>query len=662
MGTNGHLCIAHIIDQWEGLLVCMQGPLNTENRKPFSVVTLILLGAATGALAHYVYFLLAPNIWAQQQQIPISSFTPWYRYYAMERDGVEVYALYGLTLVSCLSLPMLSHLYSQVTAKSWRVILNAALLIVSGGYFASIGFHPPMSTMAERTLLAISQQSFYVLLATLPTLVIFYLFRKNTIACGLLAGIVLLPACFIATGPAYWPDYGYILAPALRILNGASLSEVYLQYDLFLSLLAAITFFFHLDVDTIQVFGQTSFFLLFLGIFLLARKLFLNKNLAPFLLISLILVRIYGGPEEPLACFQVTPLRLDLWFLILLPVYFKGPHHWLSGLVLGLMLIIHRNFGIIYLAAYCQLLATLLILDYGARQHSAESKLTLLKKLTVDHLHYNWKNLLAVCAAYACSNVIFSGNSAFRYQKIGVGFMQIATNSFYWYLAILLTLTMVILVKMRTKISHKQLVCGFFLLYLTIGNSLYFFGRSHENNILNLSAIFLFLFFLTLDLMQHATTCEQPAKSALYDKSTLTVALGVVILIALSYGDVITDKVAVQRQNFQKSQFIYPNQLTQSAMERNINGIRSIIGDSSKVYFVSELDFFYYYYGRYEQSGYYNPFLSWTFSDDMTKFINDLLAKGYYIVVDKPALIQEAMPDLHYSNLKNYENYAIFWQ
>jgi hypothetical protein len=390
--------------------------------------------------------------------------------------------------------------------------------------------------------------------------------------------------------------------------------------------------------------------------------LFFNKNLAPFLLISLILVRIYGGSEELLACFQVTPLRLDLWFLILLPVYFKGPYHWSSGLVLGLMLIIHRNFGIIYLAAYCQLLATLLILDYGARQHSAESKRSLFKKLTVDHLRNSWKNLLAICAAYACSNVIFSGNSAFRYQKIGLGFIQIASNSFYWYLAILLTLTMVILVKLNDKISHKYLVCSFFLLYLAIGNSLYFFGRSHENNILNLSAIFLFLFFLTLDLVQHARTCNQPAKCVLGSKTTGIVALGVVILIAVSYGNVITDKVAQQQQNFQKSQFIVPNQLTPAVMERNINGIRSIIGNSSKVYFVSEFDFFYYYYGRYEQIGYYNPFLSWVFTNDMIKFINDLLANGYFIVVDKPALIQEVMPDLHYRNLKTYENYSIFWQ
>lgn len=50
------------------------------------------------------------------------------------------------------------------------------------------------------------------------------------------------------------------------------------------------------------------------------------------------------------------------------------------------------------------------------------------------------------------------------------------------------------------------------------------------------------------------------------------------------------------------------------------------------------------------------------FTDDMVLFMNGLLEKDYYIVVDKPDLIREVMPALKYSSLKVNGKYVIFWK
>lgn len=623
---------------------------------------ILLIPSAVLALLHFCYFQLAPYIWAQSEPIPTPRFTPWVRGFSLERDGVEVYALYGLMFTAIILTTNLTACYPKVTAKTWRYSINTSVLLATCTYFAALGFQPPMNTVADRTLVEICRQTLPILGAALLVQFLFYLTRNSTQTTVAIALIILLPACFIATGPAYWPDYGYIFAPALRILNGTALADIYLQYDLLLSLFAALFMALHLDLDFFQVFGQASFLLFLLGLFLFARKLFFNKNLAALLLIAVILVRIYGNKDPLLTSFQVTPLRLDLWLVLLVAVYFRGPLHWLSGLLLCLLIVLHRNFGIIYFAGYCQLLATLLLLEYIDNRHDHENRLQYFGRLIIDYFRRNKRNLSMIAAAFIGNSIIFSGNSAYRYQKIGVGFMPIAKGSFYWYVAIMVTVTMAMLVKARKYLPEKYLYSGIFTVYLAIGNSLYFFGRSHENNIINISAIFLFLLFIALDIAQTMANQWDFALQSCRRHFALIASGTVIFIIATSYGDRIESTIRLQSQNAGKMQFIYRNEFSQPYLEQKFSDLRKVTSNSPKVYFVSNEDFFYYYYGHYQQVGYYNPFLSWMFMDDMIKFMNELLGKGYFIATDNPALLQEALPALQYRNTATNDDFAVFWQ
>lgn len=180
-----------------------------------------------------------------------------------------------------------------------------------------------------------------------------------------IAALALIPICFIAvnTGPSLSLDFNYILSPALRLLDGTPPREIYFQYDLLPSLLAGLWMQLGLELNTIRLLGQAAYYLAILAVFLLARQLFLDRNLAVLLLVALVVGRLYTSVGDVLCCFQVTPLRLDLWVPLAAVVYLRGAWHWLTGLTCGLLLLLVNKFGILYSLAYLQLLLVLFALD-----------------------------------------------------------------------------------------------------------------------------------------------------------------------------------------------------------------------------------------------------------------------------------------------------------
>lgn len=295
-------------------------------------------------------------------------------------------------------------------------------------------------------------------------------------------------------------DYSYVFAPALRLLNGASLNDVYFQYDLLLSLIVASWMKLGLELNTIRVLGQAAYYAAIFGAYLLARRLFANRDLALLLVMALVLGRLYTSSRDVLCCLQVTPLRLDLWLPLLAVVFWRGAYHWSVGLICGLLLLLANKFGIIYTLAYLQLLVTLYFVGLVGREKK--------QPLAQDLLAYGKRcapSISIVLVAWIASIVMLSnnefGNYAVYYQKVGIGFMKISSVSFYWYIPPLFSMMVILLVKLRNFVSPNYLASGFLLTYCVIGNSIYFFGRSHEQAILNMSIVLLFVFFFLLDLI-----------------------------------------------------------------------------------------------------------------------------------------------------------------
>jgi hypothetical protein len=617
----------------------------------------LLLVFSVCYLFHFFYFLVAPHIWTQNLRFSPEEFTPWIRLLTREHDGLEVYALYLLMFGCILSSVLIYHFSHFLAGRKGRYLFRTALLAMSGLYFVTIGFHPPMNTLEAKIAEFPGQQTVVAVFAVaLIVALLLALQRYAERALLPTVGILLAPLCFIATQSISLLDYGFVFAPALRMLRGASISDIYFQYDLLLSLLAALWMKLNIDLNLFQLLGQLANYLLIFLTFVFSRKLFANKRLSLFLLVSLILLKLYAGIADPVLCFQVTPLRLDWWLVFLALVYFRGPHHWSVGLLCGMLIVLHRSFGLIYGAAYGQLLATLIILDFSrSREKGRKARLP---DIIREHLRKSRNNLLLIIASIITGALLFGGlqsKSVQLYQQVGIGFLAIAKNSFYWYVPALVSLVFILLLKLRRSLSRPNLTAGFFLIYLVIGNSLYFFGRSHENNIINISASLLLLFFLLLDLAGRIWTNRA-------GRLVLVVSLVFVLSLAIFYGTRISERFSVQVKNAVAGRLLFPPEIPKKVFMDGLASVKMITGGSRKVYFISHLDFYYCYYGAYSPLGYFNPYPSWVFKKDLSRFLQGLLDKGYYLAVDNLEWIAEVLPFLRDTRNMKTKSFYLIWK
>ena len=627
---------------------------------------LLLIVCAVCGIFHVFYFLLAPFIWSQNLPVNPQAITPWVRPWIDQHDGIELYALYTLIFACLTSSLVIAWLWARITNRVASGILFMLLVAVSCCFFSTIGFNPPVSTLAVRSIPLICEHSLLVSVLLAPLLLILLIMRKRITGwwVNMAVLVLLMPVCFIAVQPIAWKDYAYVLAPALRLLHGANLSEIYFQYDPLLSLPAWVWMKLHLDLNLFQVVGQASYLIYLFSLFLLAKKLFADEKLPFFFLLALVLIRMYATFDDPVGSFQVTPLRLDWWLPVLVLVYRFGPYHWSAGLFCGFMILVNKNFGIIYTLAYFQLLFTLVMLDgFAGDGRNGQGTWPVVLAQTLKKLRLN---LAVIAAAGVAVTLLFWGPDAasvYYYQKIGIGFIRIAQNSFYWYVPVIICLVFSLILRLWNAMPRNKLIACLFLIYLAIGNSLYFFGRSHEHNILHISGSLLLLFFLVLDLTKSAAGngALNPAMQFVKRHRTDIGSVAFLLLIIISYGDRISAKAVLQARNAAHYQMHYRT-VSQEIINEYLNKFRTVTGKSEKVFFACrDIDVIFYYYGGYAPMGFFNPYTSWLFTRDLERFLQGLLDTGYFIVVDGGDY-QEGLYPLVYNNTTRIDNFVIMWK
>ncbi len=601
-----------------------------------SLLETTVLATAIAGLSYFVYFQMASWIWSQTVPVNSGEIVPWQVPWLKERDGIELYVLYALMFFNLFSVYAMICAWSRFAGRTIRYFLALPLVAVSCAFIVSIGFHPPMSALGDQAVPDVFARALIIMAVALAIIMpLSYLQKHSTRWALATVALLLVPVCFIATAPLSWYDYQHILAPALRLLHGAGVSEVYFQYDFLLSLIGLAWLELGLDPNQFQIVGQCAYYLLLLGLFGFSGQWFLDKRLPVFLLVALVLVRIYAGQEDAVQLFQITPLRLDLWLILLVLVYFKGPYHWSAGLFCGLMLLLHHNFGIIYSAAYIQLLLTLSVID---RVMISDKAIKTLLSMIYVFLKNNYHNLVLMLVGATAHYLFFRNTnvqSDFSYTHLGINFIRISTNSFYWYVVVVLSLSFALLIRLRSRVSSNYLATGFCLIYLAIGNSLYFFGRSHENNIINISIILLLLFFILLDIVGRSLVNDSGKPAELFMQRNLAIIVSVIFIASITiwYGDSITGKSATQARNAKKQQFIYPSLVSKQSVMSVIADVKSVAGDNPKVYFADHYDFLLDYYGGYAPVGYFSPMETWVSKREFDRFLQGLLNQGYYLVI-----------------------------
>jgi hypothetical protein len=626
------------------------------------MLKLTVLVTAVAGLLYFGYFQLAPWIWSQNLVVDSADIPPWYIAEMVGRDGIEVYALYALMFLNLFAAFAVTSQWNKV-ADSAKYLLVLPV-IVAAAFLASIGFHPPINTFATRAVPDILAQSFRVMAVLLPLItLLYYLQQRSTFWVVTIAALLLIPVCFISTAPIEWYDYAYILAPALALFHGSKISEIYFQYDLLLSLIGLAWMKLRMDLNSFQIVGQIAYYLLLLGAFVFSKRWFLDKRLPVFLLIALVLVRIYAGPGDVIHSFQVTPLRLDLWLILLMLVFLKGPYHWSAGLFCGVMLLLHNNFGIIYSAAYVQLLLTLCVIDIARLPGKLIETVSM---AITTFLSKNYRNLVFITVCALAHYLLFRNPNIpndFNYVRVGFDFIKITATSFYWYVVILSGLAFVLLIKLRSRVSTNYLAAGFCLIYLVIGNSIYFFGRSHENNIINISATLVLLLFLLIDTANYflADSSDKPIKPFFQRNLVIILSLTFIMSVAIWYGDSITSKATLQAQNAANRQLIYPSSVPQQDILNNIAEVKTITGDNRKIYFIGDNDFLQDYYGGYAPVGYYTPAYAWISQREFNKFLQELIDQGYYLVIDN-GLTKDVLSSIRVSNYKYIRGCLVVWK
>jgi hypothetical protein len=644
----------------------VESNLNATQVKSNSVLgmlEMIILATAAAGLLYFGYFQLAPWIWSQNLPFKPEEITPWILPWMGERDGIELYALYALMFINLFFALSLILGWSRHIKKASNYFLIFPLGLAAAFIYA-IGFNPPMSVISNHSIKDIITQSIEILMAISPIIALLYYLQQHSGKWAIaIVALLLLPICFISTAPIEWYDYSFILAPALRLFNGAKFSETYFQYDIFLSLIGLAWMELKLNLNSFQVVAQSVYYLLLLSIFAFSRQWFLNKRLPIFLLAALVLVRIYAGPGDAIHSFQLTPLRLDMWPILLILVYFKGVHHWSVGLFCGLMLLLHKSFGIIYSAAYIQLLLTLCVMNAVIIPRKPIKSILLNFKTLINSSYLNIAAIFvgALLQYVLCNNE--SVQSDLSIVSLGIGFVKITTQSFYWYVLVILSLSFILLFKLRSKVTNNYLVTGFCLIYLSIGNSLYFFGRSHENNIINMSVILLVLFFFLIDIAGRTffDSVYKSTSSFAHRNFSIIVAMAFIASIIIWYGETIADKVATQANNAAKGQFIYPSVVSEIDVLNDLSEVKSVTRNVSKVYFVGDNDLLLNYYGGYLPVGYFSPVYAWISKPAFNKFLQGLLDQGYYVVIDT-GLIGEVLPFTKFTNRRSMQKFSVIWK
>lgn len=603
--------------------------------KPSSKILFVFLLSASVSLFLYKIFLhFSVEIWSvMNAPIKINEMALCIRGLYNDRDGIEGYVLYSMMFLNIGLTYAAYKLINRIKNEKLNYTALGLMTALTIFYFIIVGFFPPNVFPKVPSSHFVLPEIFTI------CLIVFLNFidsRFNHYSTWIFA-ILLLPICFVAYEQVSTFDYAFTLAPAMRLIQGVPIHAIYFQYDLLISLIAALWLKLGLKPYDLQIIGMISAFAFLLGMYIFSKQYFLEKKLSIYFFALLLLVRYFGLYAEISTEFQMTPLRLDLWLILLFVAYKKGVHHYSTGITLGLLYIFHRNFGFIYCIAYFELIGILFALDVIKEGFRISIK---------KHLLLNWKSLTIIGVSIIISAILFHGflpESALHYQFIGIGMMKISPYSFYWYMPILYSMAFTLLLILRKQLSLHYFNIGLFIIFIAIGNSLYFFGRSHENNIIKTSANYILVFFLVLDLIQN-----------LMENSTKFIRFRNIFLIALLLtqalfaGQLIKEKITIKAWTiFKRKPYI---QTIKRPEIIDIEKIHRLTKNSDKVYFLDiDHDVEWNYYAGYKLVGYYQPCAAWVVEKERIQFLQKLLDENYYIATTDTAAINDITPLIHYN-------------
>jgi hypothetical protein len=583
-------------------------------------VRLLGVAVAVGVAFRALFLVLSQWLWRFQAPIAMSDILPWARWAMNDRDGAEAYGLITMALLQIVVTGLGYVLVTRLPPR-WGAGM-VALLLIGVGVFAYV--LPPKPPLRE-----IDPNSWHAWMvvagALVAALVLAISVRRTTGAPALLAAL-LFPICFLPSGHISLIDLSCILSPALRLTQGISPREIYMQYDLLPSVLAIAWIKLGGASPTFWFVCGLAYYTMLIGLFLIIRRMFNHPSLAGPLVISILLARMYGSMVDANALPQVTPLRLDLWPILLAVVLGRGLRRWTTGLAVGLLYFFCRGIGVLYIGAY----ALALLGDFFARRYAtpAGERLALLDDLRLSLRETGPALAIIGCAALLVKMVFgrFGSDGVALYHGLGVGMMRIDKTSFYWWLLPLTGGVGWLAFSRRGKGPSKRGETAILAAALLVANSIYFFGRSHEHNLINIGASLLFSLFLAFDL-------AWPSGES--DPLSLRVAFRiapfmVVAVCAYGYSNRIVKKLDLQQGQLLAHRSIGGPE----PPPINCEEIKRAAGDS-RILFLSSNDYWYYEQCHLTPRGFIQPLFLNVLKQPLVAEIDRLLDSGVKVAVPR---------------------------
>lgn len=402
------------------------------------------------------------------------------------------------------------------------------------------------------------------------------------------------------------PDYlhsNFLFGQALKISQGEAFGAFHLQYGILITFILNILMFFHQTLPQMQVvFSFLFVFWLFLY-YLLASKIIKQGYLVFLFLITLVITRYLAIYYDPISIPQDLPLRLDLWLPLVLVVFRFGILSPITSTVVAITYLADSTFGLLYLGVYIVFTAF----------------------LTFKRISKNYqKVLLTICPVFLALLIqfilfkSFTLPSASIYTDFQLGFIPVSFNSLFWVILAFLPYYLFVakgINDSRTKIFYL------FLLAIAVVQLIYFLGRSHDQNLLNISGIFITMFFIVI--------YELSLRYKLQKGIFILVAL-FITLISLLFGGSILAKfnqaLSNLSQNLGNSRY---------DLEFIVSQKLSTLGqysDKEKVVILSRYDSYINYRYGFKQVGYWTPFYIHTLVDETTDFLINLIKKEYHVL------------------------------
>ena len=588
-----------------------------------------------------LYFCFSSLIWSYKSY-PTEELTPWIAHWA-SFGGIEVYALYILALFSIL----LSFFIAKILESTficnnifikYSIYVSCSILVLL--LLVDYAIKPVVFYSFGKASISPLAFTICLLIIVMPLM---YLQKKLPKTMVIIICIVLFPIIFVATSPIVPLDYSFIFFPAHQWRLGVNVSDIYFQYGVLISFIAMLWMKAGMSLGSFQIIIQLSYYILLITIYLVSCHIFRNRILPLLFIVFLVLIKVYFSAYGIVSYAQWSPIRLDLWILLFLIIYFKGPFHWLIGIACGFLILFSHNYGVIYTVAYVQLILFLVLISLIDRKNDS-TVIVILKR----YLKKTIISIVLIGISFLICKFYFNATNDHTYYiiSLGIGFTRAPEGSLFWSYLIIIPIASLLLFDLRDRISPRYFELGFFLVFFSIGNLVYFFGQSSEMHIYLAGTPLIFLLFFIFDLIRIKTSVFTSKFKFIFSNIDILLSIFFILIISLLCSDNIIHKVSAQYTNVINLQMHYndPFWAKSNKINQILSDIYAITKNSNRIQFFTleskssftegtDTEFLLYYHSNRISLSFANPMLARVFLDPLILHMQNLINNGYYLLV-----------------------------